>query len=52
MKDQIKEKLGMYGSCHPGNNYQVLIKSQFGVNEINYYQLSPLIENKFAWDRS
>ena len=34
----------MYGSYPPGNNYQVLINSQFGVNQINYYQLSLLIE--------
>ena len=50
--ERSKEKLDMYGSYPPGNNYQVLINSQFGVNQINYYQLSLLIENQFAWDRS
>ena len=50
--ERSKEKLGMYGSYPPGNNYQVLINSQFGVNQINYYQLSLLIENQFARDRS
>ena len=41
----------MYGSYHPGNNYQVLIR-QFDVNEINYCQSSLMIENQFVWDRS
>ena len=50
--ESSKEKLGMYGSYPLGNNYQVVIKSQFGVNQINYCQLSLLIENQFAWDRS
>ena len=34
--ERSKEKLGMYGSYPPGNNYQVLINSQFGVNQINF----------------
>ena len=42
----------MYGSYPLGNNYQVLIKSQFGVNEINYCELSLLIANQFVRDRS
>jgi hypothetical protein len=43
--ERSKEKLGMYDRYPPGNNYQVVFNSQFGV--IKYCQLNLLSENQF-----